>query len=996
MILYITDVKSPVNNLDIERLVKELNINDLEAYKVLDREKLGDINSQGTVLEHKKTGARIVLVSNDDRNKTFLIGFRTPVDDSTGVPHIMEHSVLCGSRKFPVKDPFIELAKGSLNTFLNAMTFPDKTIFPIASENDKDFQNLMDVYLDAVFYPKIYEREEIFRQEGWTYALDNKDDDITYNGVVYNEMKGAFSAADEIIERNAMNALFPDNTYSNESGGDPDDIPNLTYEQFLSFHKRYYHPSNSYIYLYGDMDMAEKLDFIDKEYLSKFDKEQIDSVIKEQPAFDKIKEIEMEYPVAANENESENTYLSYNAVVGKITDKELYVAFQVLEYALVSMPGSPVKQALIDKGIGKDIDGKYNNWIYQPYFSITAKNAEPEQKDEFENVIIDTLKGLVESGIDKNSLLAALNYFEFQYREADFGSYPKGLMFSFQILDSWLYDDKHPFTHLHENEVFEKLRNKIDSGYFEELVQTYLIDNTHAVVLTATPKKGLTTKKDEELKAQLKKYKESLNEKSLNSLVEWTKHLEEYKSEPSSKDDLEKIPLLKISDISEDIKPFHNKEYDADGIKIVHHELFTNGIGYLAVMFDITDIPKKYYPYLGMLKAILGYMSTDKYDYSELTNVINMNTGGMYSDVSVYPDAKENGRFGIMASYSAKVFADKLDFALKMIGEIVNTSKLDDEKRLGEIISELKAKLQMSLSHSGDSAALLRDMSYYSESGCVSEQLKGISFYKFIEDCEKNYADKKNGIIDNLKKVIKYVFRKDNMIISYTSDKDGLEILKNSLKEFSLVMNGEKTEDASDHSIPCQKNEAFKSSAQIQYVTRAGNFIKDGYQYDGSLKVLRSIMNFEYLWNNVRVKGGAYGCSAGFNRTGDCYFTSYRDPNLSATNKVFESVPEYVKNFNVSDRDMTKFIIGTISSMDTPLTPNIDGLRSMSAYISNLTEDELIEERKQVLTTDCTKIRTHAELIEAVLEQGNICVLGNEDKIEEDKELFKEVINLFE
>lgn len=991
MVLYKTKIKIA----DKKGRMNILKISELKSYNLIQEKKLDDINSNGYLLEHKKTGAKVVLISNDDSNKTFLVGFRTPVKNSTGVPHIMEHSVLCGSEKFPVKDPFIELAKGSLNTFLNAMTFPDKTIFPIASENEKDFQNLMDVYLDAVFYPKIYEREEIFRQEGWTYELKDKDDELTYNGVVYNEMKGAFSSPDEIVERQALNSLFPDNGYAFESGGDPDVIPELKYEEFLDFHRKYYHPSNSYIYLYGNMDMVEKLDFIDREYLSRFDKAEIDSQIKEQAAFDAMKEVNIDYPIAAGETESDNTYLSYNTVTGKITDKVLYVAFQVLEYALVSMPGAPVKKALLDKGIGKDIDGKYNNWIYQPYFSITAKNAETSQKDEFVNTIKETLKEIAEKGIDKNSLFAALNYFEFQYREADFGGYPKGLMMSFQVFDSWLYDGE-PFAHLEENQVFAELRSKAETGYFENLITEYFLNNTHASLVVAAPKKGLTTEHDELLKKKLKEYKESLSEQEIEEMVKWTNHMESYKSEESTKEDLEKIPLLKRQDISEDIKPFINTELDVNGIKVVHHNIFTNGIGYLNVMFDVTDIPHRLYPYLGLIKAVLGFMDTENYTYSELVNEINMNSGGVFADVSVFLNAKNPDEYKIMASYGAKIFVDKISFAMKIIAEIVNTTNVDDDKRLFEIISELKSKLQMVFSRSGDSTALLRNMSYYSGSACVSENVKGVSFYKFIEKCIKNFDLEKENIKKNLKEAISYTFRRDNVIVSYTSDEKDLDGLKESLSTLTDLLNTHKPESKLERIQPVQKNEGFKTSAQIQYVTRAGNFLKCGYKYDGSLKVLRTILNYEYLWNNVRVKGGAYGSGSGFNRSGDCYFTSYRDPNLAATNKVFENIPDYVKNFNAGEREMTKFIIGTISNMDTPLTPRTNGSRSMGAFLSGMTDEDVSDERKQVLATSVEDIRKHADMIGAVLSQNNICVVGNEDNIEKDKVMFGQIEELFE
>ena len=480
-----------------------MNKANLTAYEVVTEENLTDIHSTGWLLRHKKTGARVMLIENDDENKVFNIAFRTPPKDSTGVAHILEHSVLCGSREFPLKDPFVELVKGSLNTFLNAMTYPDKTCYPVASCNDKDFQNLMHVYLDAVFYPNIYKREEIFRQEGWNYHLEQKEGPLKYNGVVYNEMKGAFSSPDEVLEREIMNHLFPDTTYGCESGGDPKNIPDLTYENFLNFHRTYYHPSNSYIYLYGNMDMEEKLAFLDEHYLSHFDYLDVDSVIQEQKAFGACRDVTLEYPVAENEGEEDNTYLSYNMVVGNAADSQMAIAFEVLDYALLSAPGAPLKQALLDAKIGKDIYGSFEDGIKQTYFSIVAKGANLNRKEEFIKVIRDTLTKIAEEGIDKKAVTAGINYYEFRFREADFSSYPKGLMYGLQIFDSWLYDETKPFIHVEALDTFAFLKEQISTGYFENLIQTYLLDNQHGALVTIVPEPGRTARLDAELKEKL-------------------------------------------------------------------------------------------------------------------------------------------------------------------------------------------------------------------------------------------------------------------------------------------------------------------------------------------------------------------------------------------------------------------------------------------------------------------------------------------------------------
>ena len=560
----------------------------LSAYRVLTRRTVSELNSEGYVLEHKKSGARLFLLSNEDDNKVFSIGFRTPPYDSTGVPHILEHSVLCGSEKFPVKDPFVELVKGSLNTFLNAMTYPDKTVYPIASTNEKDFHNLMDVYMDAVLHPNIYKEEKIFRQEGWHYELESEDAPLTYNGVVYNEMKGAFSSPESVLDRLIQQTLFPDTCYGVESGGDPKNIPDLTYEQFLNFHRTYYHPSNSFIYLYGDMDMAEKLEWLDQEYLSHYDRNdreaQIDSHIPMQKGFDAPKEVEAAYSITEEEDEENGCYLSISDVAGTDLDPKLYVAFQILEYALIDAPGAPLKQALLDAKIGGDIMGGYDSGILQPYFSVIAKDARADQKGEFLAVVKGTLRKLANEGLNRKSLLAAMNYYEFKYREADYGNYPKGLMYGLQCMDSWLYDGD-PMMHLAYGDTFAFLKEAVQDGYFEQLIKDYLLDNPFEAIIVVKPEKNLTAKEDARVAEKLAAYKERLTAEEKQALIRQTKELKEYQDIPSSPEELALIPMLERKDIKKEAEKLKWEEHKIHGIQVLHHDIFTSGIGYLRVLF---------------------------------------------------------------------------------------------------------------------------------------------------------------------------------------------------------------------------------------------------------------------------------------------------------------------------------------------------------------------------------------------------------------------------
>lgn len=985
-----------------------MSISDLTAYEVIQKRDLTDLKSRGVLLKHKKSGARVLLMENDDENKVFAIGFRTPPSDSTGVPHIMEHSVLCGSRDFPVKDPFVELVKGSLNTFLNAMTYPDKTVYPVASCNDKDFQNLMHVYMDAVFYPNIYQSDKTFRQEGWSYHLDDPDGELTLSGVVYNEMKGAFSSPEGVLDRMILNSLFPDTSYANESGGDPEVIPELTYEQFLDFHRKYYHPSNSYIYLYGDMDMEEKLRWLDENYLSDFEQIEVDSEIRFQQPFPEMKEIVQKYSIASDENEADNTYLSYNKVIGTSLDEKLYLAFQILDYALLSAPGAPLKKALLDAGIGKDIMGSYDNGVYQPIFSVIAKNANMDQKEEFIRVVEDTLKELAGKGIDRKSLRAGINYYEFRFREADFGNYPRGLMYGLQLFDSWLYDDEKPFIHMEAIPTFEFLKEQVDTGYFEDLIRRYLLDNPHGAVVMICPERGRTARMDKELAQKLRAYKDSLSPEEIGKLVRETKELEAYQEEESSPEDLAKIPVLKREDISREIAPVYNEEKDLDGVRMVHHDVETNGIGYVTLMFDLSGIREEKLPYAGLLQSVLGIIDTTNYGYGELFNEINVHTGGIGTSLELYTDVTKVKEKDFRATFEirGKALYPKMDVLLSMMREILIESRLDDEKRLKEILAMLKSRLQMSFLSSGHTTAALRALSYTSPIAKFKDDTDGIGYYEVVKELEEHFEEHKEELISNLKAIAAKIFRADNMMVSYTSAQEGLPMLE---KAFGAVRNGLNDSTAQDQAdaarmesevegdciIHCKKhNEGFKTSSKVQYVARVGNFIDGGAEYTGALQILKVILSYDYLWQNIRVKGGAYGCMSNFNRIGEGYLISYRDPNLKKTMEVYEGVVDYLKNFDVSDRDMNKFIIGTISNIDRPMNPSAKGSRSMNLYMNRVTEEMIRQERVQILDADQADIRALAKVLEAMLSEHSLCVIGSEEKIEENRDMFMEVKTL--
>ena len=971
-----------------------MTIHDLAEYEILDEHRVEDVQSDGFILRHKKSGARIAILSNNDDNKVFYIGFRTPPEDETGVPHIIEHTTLCGSKKFPVKDPFIELAKGSLNTFLNAMTYPDKTVYPVASCNDQDFKNLMDVYLDAVFNPNITKYEEIFKQEGWHYELTDKDDELKINGVVYNEMKGAYSSPDEVLSSQIYRSLFPDNTYSKDSGGNPEYIPKLTYEAYLDFYHKYYHPSNSYIYLYGDMDVVERLEWLDKEYLSLYDYKKVNSEINKQPAFDEIKNVEAQYSITMDDSQENKTYLSYNRVVGDTLDEMLYQAFDVLDYALVSSPGAPVKQALIDAGIGDDVYGSYDAGILQPVFSFVAKNANASQADEFESIIENTLKEVVKTGINKEALLAGINSSEFKFREADFGQFPKGLLFGLNCLDSWLFDDMKPFIHLECLGTFAKLRKAVDTDYFEKLIQEYLLDNTHGSSVTVKPKRGLGNEREEALAKELSNYKASLSDEEIKKLIEDTEHLKKYQEEPSSDEDLRKLPMLTRADMKKNAMPFSNIEDELLDVKVVRHDIESNGIDYISFLFDAGDFAQSELGYLGFFTNALGLVSTEKYSYADLANATNIYTGGISTGTASHPDIKDRNNFVFKFEVKLKVLEKNLDKALELMEQMLLTSDFTDTKRLGELVAQIKARLQANLSSSGHLVAAMRSMSSFSRYALYQDELKGIAFYRSICRIEKELSESPKSVSDKLAAIARKLFARNRMLISFTGNNEAYGNAKPSLEK---VIAGFDKMSAVGNQAEVHFNtakEAFIDASQIQYVAKTGDFICEGYEYTGALRLLRIILSYDYLWINVRVKGGAYGCMNTFLRSGESYFVSYRDPNLSDTLDVYDRIPEYIKNFSPDERDMTKYIIGTFSALDTPMNPEAKGSRSLSAYLEGITYEQIQKERNEILNAQPEDIRRLADLVEAVLNKDSICVIGNENMIKESAGLFENVEKL--
>lgn len=965
------------------------------GFKFLEEKFVKEINSQVRLLQHEKSGARLLAINNDDDNKAFSVSFRTPPHNSTGLPHILEHSVLCGSRKFPLKDPFVQLAKGSLNTFLNAMTFPDKTMYPIASTNEKDFLNLMDVYLDAVFYPNIYNRKEILMQEGWHHELEDKAGELSYKGVVYNEMKGALSSPESLLYRKIQESLFPDSPYGYESGGEPEVIPELSQEEFLAFHTKYYHPSNSFIFLYGDGVLEEQLKFIDESYLKDFDAKEIDSKIPRQPAFAELRDFTAEYPIMPDEDEKDKAFFSLNFVVGESINAELYLAFEILEYLLLETPAAPLKKALLDADLGQDVFGVYDNSILQPTFSVVVKNSSLDLKDKFKEVVYDTLRGLVSNGIDKSLIEAAINRKEFDLREADYHGFSKGLLYAIKSMDSWLYGAR-PTMHLEYEQNLSKIKSALTTNYFEELITKYLLDNTHVSFLTLKPNRSMAEEKAKKVTQELAEFKAKLTDAELEDLVKQTRDLQESQNTPDTPQELEMIPLISLDDINRGAQPLLFIEKEAAGVKVLAHPIFTNQIAYVNLYFDLKVVPQELLPYAGLLVNVLSKVSTGNYSYADLANFTNIHTGGINFTNEIFAENASTENYNARLSVKGKSLVDKVTKLFEILHEILLKTKYDEQSRLKEVILETKSRLEMAIGEQGHIIAKNRLLSYFSPRVKVLEQVSGLAYYKFIASLAKNIDSKYDEITANLAKVAKLIFNKNNILISITCEEKHYQQVADHLPLFVQGLGQEQQQISAYQFAYGSDNEGLMTPAKVQFVAKAYNLLKLGTNYTGKMAVLKTILSLDYLWNKVRVQGGAYGCIVGLERSGDMFFCSYRDPNLSKTFEVFNKVDDYLKDFHISNREMTKYIIGTISKLDFPLTPSMKGERAVAHYLGKVSQADLQKEREDILSCKQKDIQSLADVLREAMAQDYYCVLGNEAKIKEEKDLFKNLVTVFE
>lgn len=967
------------------------NTKSLHGFKLIHEEYLKDIDSTAKIFLHEKSHARLLSLENDDDNKSFGIGFRTPPKNSTGVAHILEHTVLNGSRKFKTREPFMDLLKGSLQTFLNAMTFSDKTIYPIASRNLKDFHNLMDVYLDAVFFPKIYDTKEIFLQEGWHYEIFEKDEDIRYKGVVYNEMRGAYSSPNSVMYHEFAKGLFPDTIYGNESGGEPYTIPELSYEEFLDFHRKFYHPSNSYIYLYGNIDLEKELEFINDEYLQNFDYIEVDSSIETQTPFKEKRVLETEYSLATGEDAENKDYLIYGTRTCEKSDLLEAYTNDILLNVLFSDDSAPVKLALLEKGIGEDIvdistDGK------EVGFGIAAVNTSRDKLEEFNDIIEETLRKVIKEGIDKDHLLATINRKAFSLKENNNFPTP-GVIYMIQALDTWLYDEDPLIQFRYEN-LLDELKEKVDTDYYERYVEEKFLNNNHKVLMSLNASPGLNNKKDEKVKEKLKAYKESLTDKELEDLIEENKKLQAFQNREDTLEEKNTIPKLELSDVNTDLKDIPIKKKEIDNIKLYHSPLFTKKINYIHVLFDVEFMEKEDIPYMSLLNDVLGLMDTENYDYKEISTLSKLYTGSIYTALSTWADFTKEVPFKKKVFISSKSTIDNTEKMFEIIEEIVVRTKFENKKRFKEILQKIKLRMENSVLENGNSYAMLRNSSYYTERGAFNELANGLSYYDFIVDILNNFDEKSEIVLDKLKALSEDTFTKKNTIFHVTTDEEdyprvekaGLDFINN-LKEKNLPEN-KITFDLKPN------KEGIMTSANINYVVKGGNLNKYGYEYAGVYQVLSNILSSEYLYNNIRAQGGAYGTGISINKSGNMILMSYRDPNLEKTLETYDNLPEYLNNLDLSKEELDQYIIGSVSKFDPPMTSAVKGSTILDMQISGNTMENVRKGLKEALNCTVDDLRKFAPMAEKALKEDNITVIGIKESIKNNEDMFNTIRDL--
>ncbi len=954
----------------------------IQGFEMIREQDVPELKTIARTYKHLRTKAELLSLINDDENKVFGVTFRTPPKDSTGVPHILEHSVLCGSRKYPLKEPFVELLKGSLQTFLNAMTYPDKTCYPVASQNVQDFYNLIDVYLDAVFYPRL--TPFVLQQEGWHFELEEPEDNLTYRGIVFSEMKGAYSSPDSLLYEYSQQSLFPDNTYGLDSGGDPRHIPDLTFEQFQAFHRLYYHPSNARIFFYGDDDPDRRLELVD-DYLKDFEEVEVESGIPIQAPFERPSHVTRYYAAGEGGERTARGMLTVNWLLPQTTDRELNMAFQMLDYILLGMPGSPLRKALIDSGFGEDICGAgIGTELRQMYFSTGLKGINPGDAEKVEQLVVQTLEGLVQKGIDPRTVEAALNTIEFAMRENNTGGYPRGLVIMLRSLTTWLYEgDPLALVAFEGPLAAVKQQVSTERTYFENLIDRYLLKNPHRVTLLLKADPELAEKEAKDEGERLGRKRAAMGREELDEIRRTAKKLRELQETPDSPEALKTIPTLKLGDVDKQNQEIPLALTGRDGTDLLFHDLFTNGIAYLDLGFNLHALPQQYLSYIPIFGRALLEMGTETEDFVTLSQRISRKTGGIHPTFFT-SFVKQRGTGAVWLFLRGKAMQAQTQELMSIIRDVLLTVRLDDQSRFRQIVLEAKARQEQSLVPSGHQIVNIRLRSHFSEADWAAEQLKGVSYLFFLRELVERIEKEWPKVLSDLEEVRRILVNRRAMLLNVTVDEGGWSRFEPQVHEFLDAMPDESLEIVDWDPLRPTEFEGLTIPSQVNYVGKGMNIYDLGYQFHGSAHVVARYLRNAWLWERIRMQGGAYGAFCLFDRlTGVVTFVSYRDPNLSQTLEGFDQSAQFLADLDLTPDELTKGIIGAIGDIDQYRLPDAKGYTSMLRYLSGETDEERQRMRDEVLGTTREDFKAFGHLLEAASKKGLVKVLGSEKSIQE-------------
>lgn len=955
-----------------------------KAFNLVREQNIPELNSVARLYVHRRTGARLLSIINDDENKVFGINFRTTPSDSTGVPHILEHSVLNGSEKYPVKEPFVELLKGSLATFVNAFTFPDKTCYPVASQNLQDFYNLIDVYIDAVLHPLI--SEQTLMQEGWHFEIEDPKDPLTFKGVVFNEMKGAYSSPDGVLETRVIQSLFPKHLYGVDAGGDPRNIPDLTYENFRNFWETYYHPSNSFIYFYGNDDPEQRLKLMEG-YLKDYKKKKVKSLVKDAKPFRKPKKVEYFYDAGGEQDIEKKNYLVVNWKLPDTSDAVLNYSLRILGHILIGTPASPLRKALLDSGLGEDLAGiGMESELRYFIFSTGLKGTRKRHAKKIEKLIVDTLEALSLNGIDPDMVAAAMNTVEFRLRENNTGSYPVGIALMRRVLTTWIYDED-PFKLLAFEGPLNEIKNRLVTNprYFEELIGAHLLDNAHRTILRLTPDPDLGRRFDEDEKARLEKIRETLDETRIAELVENTKELKLRQETPDSAEALERLPVLKLQDLEKKSNTIPIEVLESQNAEVLYHDLFTNGIVYLDLGFDLHALPKELVPLTEIFARALLETGTDKEDYVKLSQRIGKSTGGIYS-TTVTSTSLHSGESIVKLFLRGKATVARSAELLNILQDILLNANLDNKQRIKQIVMEEKAGLEAGLVPSGHIFVNQRLRAQFGEAGWAKDQMSGIGYLFALRELENDVQKKWKSVLKKLETMRELLINRNALICNITLDSTNWITFQPQLDAFLAALPAKEVRLKSFDVKPEPRKEGLSIPAQVNYVGKAANLYDLGWQRDGSAQVINGYLQMAYLWEKVRVQGGAYGGMSAFDdASGVMTFMSYRDPNLARTLENYDGAGSFLKSLDgsrLTDNELTKAIIAAIGDLDAYQLPDAKGYTSMLRHLTGRTDEIRQKTRDEVLSTNGEDFIAFGEVLEKAAQSNAVAVLGSQSAIE--------------